>query len=113
MIIRSEQTQAFADDERRRFEVEIIEHLKQAYPHFVWRLRGDPLIRYVRDAVDRALAFGIDIKKDISEFVDFTFELGEHFESDPRYAAARQILTDSSMAGSAKVEAIRNRFLRV
>lgn len=107
MKIRPEQMQALADERRARFEEEVLTHLESAYPEELWTRTKDEVRERVRRAVDKALAYSIRTERDVTSFVDITFELGEEFDADPRFEWATKILNDDALDGRGKVAKIK------
>lgn len=111
MIIRDEQMQSMADAQRREFEEGIVAHLDRAYPEKVWNIPVEELRERVHESVGKALSYGIEIEKDVSSYVDITFELGENFDADPEHEWAGEILRDDPLSGAEKIAKIKRHLL--
>jgi hypothetical protein len=107
MIIRDEQIEGLKVGKRQRFEEGVVAHLERAYPEEVWNISTDDLRERVHSSVEKALSYGIDIEKDVSSYVDLTFELGENFDEDPQQEWAGEILRDESLSGAEKIAKIK------
>ena len=111
MEIRREQMQALADERRALFEERLIAHLENAYPEKLWTSTPEAVRERVRRAVDKALSYSVRTERDVTSFVDLTFELGEGFDIDPRFDWAGEILRDDSLDGRDKVARIKHALL--
>lgn len=112
MKIRKEQMAAFAADRRRQFVDRVIAHLEQAYPEAVWDADPNDLRRRIDQTIDRAMSYGIAIEKDVGAFIDFTYDLGESFDTEPENEWARSILLRGDLDGSAKIAELRHLLYR-
>jgi hypothetical protein len=96
----------FATDLRARFENRLVAHVEEAYPEKVWDIALSDLGVRIHRAIDQAITYGIKIEEDVATFVDLTFELGQHFDTDPEHEWAQPILRDPNLEGHEKVNMI-------
>jgi hypothetical protein len=96
-------------DRRAQFEEGVAAHLERAYPEEVWDAAPEDLRARVHESVEKALSYGIDIEKDVSAYVDITFELGESFDTDPEQEWAGKILRDETLSGTEKIAKIKEK----
>jgi hypothetical protein len=106
--ISPEAMRAFESNARRDYEDRVIDRLTDAFPEAIVLTPPDRLRARVAGAIDRALGYGITREADVAMFIDFTFELGETFDTDPRYEWARAVLLEEAFDGRQKVAAIRH-----
>jgi hypothetical protein len=106
--IRKEQIAAFSADVRARFEDRLAFSMREAYTGQVEPLPEEALRSRIHQTVNRARSYGVDEEEDVEAFVGLTFRLGEHFENDPRYAWAADILRDPGQDGYEKMAAIQD-----
>ena len=107
LIIRCLQMEAFSEYTRRDFENRLIMHISEIIPAEAANMPEGGLRDRVRQAVDKALGYGIEAEEDVLLFVDFTFELGQDFEQTPEYDWALNILQDQRLPGHDKVQLIQ------
>jgi hypothetical protein len=109
MIIHQRESESIRDESRRSFEKRLCKWAVDVYPLECWGQPPEAIAARVREAVDRALSYGIGREPDVAEFVRFSFELGRNFCEDARYSWVRAILRDPSLDGPARAAAIRRR----
>ena len=91
------QMSAFEAPMRRRFEQQLVEHIRQYHPEQHSALSTDEVLEAVRYGIRRAAAHGITREQDITRFVDVMMVLGRDFDDEPRLPWAKQILQDESL----------------
>lgn len=99
--IRAEQNEVFKQAAVRRFEGEMIVHLRQFAPkHFKILEEGD-IRKVVRSALERAPQYGLTSERSIRYYVEVMLMLGSGFDSDPQMPWSAEILNDESVAEQA------------
>jgi hypothetical protein len=107
LVIRHEQIKALSANTRAQFETRLADHVIAHFPEKVWNLKmPDDLRQRISAAVDRAIAWRFEWEDEVAWFVMYTFELGEHFDTDPEYSWVCPILEDRTTSGYQKIEAI-------
>lgn len=107
VVIRREQIEAFAEAARRRFENEMVDLVHDDWPVRCAELESgkaassDPVRAEVKEAVVRALKYGMDDEADIEDFVGLCFQRGLRFEEESEELAA--IMRDDNLPGAAKM----------
>lgn len=97
LSIRKEQYEELGKVTFRQFEEEMAEHLKKYFPKYC-EIYGEPLIRKViRSGAERAEVYGFITKRDTPLFIDLMLLLGSHFDEDPQYPWAADILNSKSL----------------
>lgn len=95
--IREEQYEELGKVTLKRFEDEMIEHLQKFFPKY-YEIYGEPLIRKViQYGTERAEIYGFLTKRDTPLYIDLMMLLGSHFDQDPQYPWAIEILEDQSV----------------
>jgi hypothetical protein len=93
MRIRSEQIRVLADDVRRRFEEEMLVHLRGFAPRHC-QVIGDNAVRQViRLGMERAGAWGFTKRGPVRYYIELMFNLGSYFDSDPQFPWVAAVLT--------------------
>lgn len=95
--IRKEQYEELGKVTLKRFEDEMVEHLQKFFPKY-HEIYGEPLIRKViQCGTEHAEIYGFLTKRDTPLFIDLMLLLGSHFDQDPQYPWATEILKDQSV----------------
>lgn len=81
--IRDRQLQVFERLERRRFEDDVLVHLRTYFPVDVALLGEEPVRRVIRHGHERAAAHGFTTRGMIVRYIDLGLSLGGHFDRDP------------------------------
>jgi hypothetical protein len=92
------------EGQRRRFETEMAVHLATFFPEPCAAMGDDEIALFIRRTVDKALAYGIERERDVCKFLDIAMALGRDFDRDPEFPWSREILTDSTLGGIAKID---------
>lgn len=109
LVMRREQIEMFAREERRKFEDWMVGHLARCFPD---ELRTEEARREAaRFGIRKALIFGIDRRNDVCRFVDLTVAVGPEFEHDPRFPWALGML-EREVDGTSKISAVHD-YIRV
>jgi hypothetical protein len=94
MIIRAEQMQTFEAAGQAGFEAEVVEHVKQTFPHSVAGVEDAGIRKLVSKACADARGYGFRASGPVRMFVDFAVLLGHEFPNDPLLYWVRDILRD-------------------
>jgi hypothetical protein len=104
LTIRKEQWELLAKPEVKKFEDWMHDHVLQFFPA-KYSAAGPARIReLIRTGRERAAAYGITVRADVSKYIDLMVVFGRDFDTDPRYPWAGEILNRRS-SGSAKMRA--------
>jgi hypothetical protein len=101
LVIRDEQMRVFEAAARKRFEDRMM--LRLALPD------ESEARDVVRLAVCKCLGYGIDVERDMEDFLVFMVEYSPDFEMQPEMAWARTILGRTDLPGTAKIRIIQKR----
>src|SRR5262249_18820266 len=99
LVIRLEQINALCANRRAQFETRLADHVNAHFPEKAWNLKTPHLRQRISAAVDRAIAWRFEWEDEVAWFVMYTFELGEHFDTDPVYSWVSPILEDPTTSG--------------
>jgi len=101
--IRQRHLEAFAHDQRTRFEERLLVHVREAFPGEIRGLPESELRARLARTVTRALSYGIEVEMEGVCFADLTFLFGEHFDTEPKYGWASEILLDPLLEGHQRI----------
>ena len=105
LTIRPEQIAVFSEAEVQKFEDWTLAHLKRFFPKECAESGEARIRRRIRDGTNRAATYGITSKRDVCKFIDLIMMLGPHFESDPRFPWAMEIL-ERAVDSASKIAAL-------
>lgn len=94
--IHSDQIDVFKETALKQFEDEMVEHVQDFFPnHFA--LMGEEGIRTLtRYGYVRAKPYGLISKRNVCLYINSMLLLGSHFDKDPQYPWASEILNNES-----------------
>ncbi len=94
--IREEQMDTFRSAAFKRFEDDMIEHIKEFFPnHF--RIAGEPTIRkVVQYGIERSNTYGLVTERNMCLYITVMFMLGSNFDKDFFFPWAPEILKDKN-----------------
>jgi hypothetical protein len=96
LTIRQDQMNALEVTAQRRFEGDMVAHVKEFAPR-LYEIRGEQCIgEVVRTGVKKASGYGLTNRGPARLYIELMLSLGCHFDSDPQYNWARNILADQS-----------------
>jgi hypothetical protein len=97
MRIRSEQMEVLASDVQRRFEEDMLVHLRGFAPRHC-QVIGDNAVREViRLGMQRAGRYRYTKRGPVRYFIELMFNLGSSFDTDPQFPWAAEALNDTSV----------------
>ena len=96
MQIRREQLEALENAAARRFESEIVEHVREFAPR-LFSILGEPAVRaFARNGIVRAAKYGFSQRGPAKLYVEMMLSFGTEFDSDPQLPWASQVLSDQA-----------------
>ena len=95
LTIRPTQIETFQDAAMRRFEDEMVEHSQEFSPRLCKVIGVSQLREALRQAFGGAARFGFTYRGPIRLYVEMMFLYGSHFDTDPQYPWATEILRGS------------------
>ena len=96
VVIRKEQMDQMGDEEYRKFEQKMIAHLNEFFPDECKELGEEEVRKAIAYGVNRAASYGIEIERDVCNYIDLMFAIGKDYDTDPEEPWAGQILNDGS-----------------
>jgi len=91
---------AFSEQQRERFEDEMVAYLRKEYAPIVVRRDDKWLRELIRLGVENASGYGIVLERDVARYIDLMLALSPDFDVSNNYPWAKESLT----AGHAKPE---------
>jgi len=98
--IRKKQNDELAKVGLKRFEDDMVIHLKKFFTDECKLLGEDGTRQTIHYALERAGEYGIVSERDVCVFTDVMFAFGRDFDSDPKFPWAAEILNDESLHDS-------------
>jgi hypothetical protein len=98
LTLRPEHVAAFEQDALRRYEDEMVGHLK-GFAGKLCEIRGEPCVRQViRLGIQRAAQYGFTHRGPVRFFIELMFSFGCDFDTDPQYPWIQGTLRDPELA---------------
>ena len=94
MIIRDEQVKTLSEVPSRAFEDEMVSHLARFSPPLFNAIKEPQLRLAIRTGIARAAECGITFRGPIRLYLELMLLFGSHFDTDPQYPWATEILRD-------------------
>ncbi len=94
--IQNKQLEAFKDLALKKFEDEMVEHIKEFFPSHYIMIQEIAIRNTIRFGYLRAKNHGFSTKRNVCLYINNMMILGSHFDYDPQYPWANFILKDDS-----------------
>jgi hypothetical protein len=95
--IRQEQIDAFKPSAVRKFEDDMVDHLKEFAPKR-WKSLGEPAVtEVIRFGMNRARMYGFSYRGPVRFYIELMFMFGGYFDTDPQHPWAGTVLKDPKM----------------
>jgi hypothetical protein len=94
LVIRKEQVDILRDGMMKEFEDEMVAHLAQFSPPLYKVLKEEQTREAVRFGFKQADRYGFTLRGPIRLYLEMMLLFGSHFDTDPQYPWAREILVD-------------------
>jgi hypothetical protein len=94
MQIRTEQMAALNNAMARRFEDEMVAHLAEFSPPLFRVIKEDQMREATRFGIQKAGRYGFTLRGPICLYLELMLLFGSHFDTDPQYSWANEILID-------------------
>ena len=106
LTIRPEQMLVFEAYSIKRFEDALWEHLSSKHPEKIEELGKERSREIVRQGIEKARQFGVDVERDVAVFVEYMVAVDPRWHELEDWAWASDILADPELDGHAKMELI-------
>jgi hypothetical protein len=94
MLIRDEQMEALSRVPLQAFEDEMVVHLAEFSPPLFKAVKEEQMRTAIRFGIARADSYGITFRGPIRLYLELMLIFGSHFDTDPQYPWANEILKD-------------------
>jgi hypothetical protein len=94
LVIRSEQMDALGSIALRAFEDEMLLHLGEFSPTLAKAIGDEQLRQAIGLGISRAFGHGLTFRGPVRLYLELMLLFGSHFDTDPQYRWAAEILTD-------------------
>ena len=98
LVMRKEQMAALKQLAQHGFEAEMLDHLAGFSPR-LFKLAGkEAMQRAISFGIERAKSYGFDLRGPVRLYLELMVLFGSHFDTDPQYPWAAEILADAKSA---------------
>ena len=98
LVMRKEQMAALKQLAQHGFEAEMLDHLAGFSPR-LFKLAGkESMQRAISFGIERAKSYGFDLRGPVRLYLELMVLFGSHFDTDPQYPWAAEILADAKSA---------------
>ncbi len=97
---------AFSEQQRQRFEDEMVVYLNENYPVEAKKYSEKGLRDMIRDGIDKAKGYDIVLECDVARYIQFMVAIHPDFDDSPQTPWAKPILTHRRLPANEKLEQI-------
>ena len=95
LVLRKEQMAALKQLAQQGFEAEMLDHLAGFSPR-LFKLAGkESMEKTISFGIERAKSYGFDLRGPVRLYLELMVLFGSHFDTDPQYPWAAEILADA------------------
>lgn len=94
LVIRNEQMEVFREAAQANFENEMLIHLEEFSPPLFKTVGEDQMRQVIQFGIQRAKNHGFTFRGPVRLYLDLMLLFGSHFDTDPQYPWAAEILAD-------------------
>ncbi len=94
LVIRKEQIETLAQGQRKSFEDEMVAHLAEFSPPLFKVIKEAQMRKVVRQGLEMSDKYGFTLRGPIRLYLEMMLLFGSHFDTDPQYPWAAEILSD-------------------
>lgn len=98
LIIRSKQQDTLRETVRKRFEAEMLLHLRQFSPALFEAAGEEQILKTIQLGIKLAKSYDFTFRGPVRLYIELMLMYGSHFDTDPQYPWATKILNDRSSA---------------
>lgn len=108
--IRQEQLAALGANVEKKFKRQMCEQLRTEHTRETAAFDEKQLAEFVDQGVAKAKQYGIDVKRDVADYLMILLRNGVNFEKQPANEWALEILDDPDMHGGTKILQLETQF---
>ncbi len=106
LILRKEQIDALKAAMRRRFEIRMVEHIRQTFPDHTKNVSDEKIHYAVQEITRKAEGFGIEFEDDIRRFIEYIVIYGTQLDVKEETLWMANILRCDNLNGTTKMDMI-------
>ncbi len=95
---------AFSQQQRRRFEDQMVSFLESEYPDETGEMEEDELRELVRDGIKKADGYHITLEREVARYIELMVAVSPSF--DEELSGAKDVLSEPWLTGQEKVEGV-------
>jgi hypothetical protein len=111
--IRSEQMDALEEYAERQFERKASDHVRRYFSTRCSAMSDEAILATVRQGVERARSYGIELEYDVLRFINHMCALGLEFDTDARFPWVQEVLGNDAMDASSRMDELSERTSRL
>jgi len=104
LTIRPEQIEVFTGLMRKRFEDRMRARLGERFPEKCKALGEEAVRASIRDGIDRAAAYGVNIEADVARYIELMYRFSPDFDTGPALPWAAEILKNPRLGSHPKMD---------
>jgi len=97
---------AFSEQQRKRFEDEMVVYLNESYPVKAKKYSEKGLRDMIRDGIDKAKGYNITRECDLARYIELMLVLSPDFDENEKTTWAKEVLTQRRATGDFKINRI-------
>jgi len=102
LTIRKEQIHTLRAPKLKRFYQEVLVHVKRHFPEETDNKNDQELVEHIRQAGDRAAAYGLKAERDLYLFINISMLYGPCFDRQEKTAWTKDFLDDKDVSNSSQ-----------
>ena len=104
--LRNEQIDAMSNRAMTDYLIRTMDYLEETFPEACAELTREELVDVVFYGIETAAEYDLHTEPCLKVYLHLMFALGAHFDVDPRYPWAQEILMDGSLSPEEALEAL-------
>ena len=96
--------EAFAEQQRERFEDEMVVHLTREFLDEATKMGEEWLRELIREGIQVAKGYNITLERDVARYIELMIAVSPAFDESEKTPWAKEILTDKWMTGQEKLD---------
>ena len=111
LVIRKEQMDVLSNHQLAQYVKSMVNHLTASFPDKTKNLGQDELVDLIYKGINSAEKYGIDDESDVERYLEYVVRYGASFDTGKETAWALEILNNSELSGTQKMNQIDDYFL--